>query len=121
MGVQSDFAIASRSGRSYRLQDWRTVPLHHQRVSSPISQHSDGSLRIQTGVVAAADLVPHMPRPASDFNSDGVLAFMSEHAALLAGYAAQVLFADINVDGAWTQADIDEWTANLREDEDYQP
>jgi hypothetical protein len=61
-------------------------------------------------------LVPRYRSPFSDYNRDGVLVWSSDYAAFHAAWTSHDIAADRNRDDAWTQADIDIWTAEFSRD-----
>ncbi|HEX8876833.1 MAG TPA: hypothetical protein VF777_08805 [Phycisphaerales bacterium] len=61
-------------------------------------------------------LVPRYRSPFSDYNRDGSLVWSSDYAAFLAAWTSHDIAADRNRDDAWTQADIDRWTAEFNRD-----
>lgn len=100
----------------YSSGPWSAVLPFYNRMRLPVDLTTEEAIVIQTGWVAVADLVPHVPWPASDYNGDGVLDFDTDFAAFMDGLNNQEPLADVNNDGLWNDDDIDLWISRFWED-----
>jgi hypothetical protein len=98
-------------------EGWNAILPSYVRLSAPISLDANNRLNINLQNASWDSLVPHQPWAITDYNKDGQRDLSTDRAAFLADWSLQTSFrSDINGDGVWDQADIDEWDNMFAED-----
>jgi len=110
-------SIVFLANLDHSLPGWDALLMDTQRIYLPVQVVSDTSLLIDSEDSAATTIAPFEPMSHSDYNMDGFLDYNSDFAAFLSDHYIQSPRADINVDGAWDQADIDLWIWDFENDQ----
>lgn len=95
---------------------WDLVLPRYLRLSFPVVRQSNGTLRLVADHARLGDLMPFTPYYVTDYDRNGVRDHAPDLAAYLTGRAAHEERADVNADGVWNQADIDQWESMFLDD-----
>lgn len=95
---------------------WDLVLPRYLRLSVPVVRQTNGTLRLVADHARLGDLMPFTPYYVTDYDRNSVREHAPDLAAYLTGHAAHEERADVNSDGVWDQADIDQWESMFLED-----
>lgn len=88
---------------------WNAIVPYFIQVKVPVTRTSNDRIEVNLSGVKLSKITGRTPFAITDYNDDGVRDHTLDYASLLADYAMLDTRADMNTDGAWTQADLDMW------------
>lgn len=95
--------------RAISDKEWNTLVPYYIQMTIPVTRSADDRVHIDLTEAKASEAIGRKPFAITDYNADGVRDHTLDYSALLGDYAQQAERADMNMDGEWTQADLDMW------------
>ena len=95
---------------------WRAVIQRRVWIDLPLAFSEEDDFSLSLSNVPTSSLVPRYRSPFTDYNFDGFRVWASDYAAFLSGWNLHEAAADRDMNGQWTQTDIDLWTAEFNRD-----
>lgn len=117
--ASGDGTITMVVTRSIPDAAWNAVLPGFIRITLPVRRDPEsGVVAFSASNTRLGEIMPHTPYRITDFDDNGTREYTMDFAALITAFNARDAEADVNCDGAWTQADIDLWQAMFAEDAD---